>query len=72
MKESKERGANVEVGFNGRGKTRVGEDSVKAKDIVVRGKVEPEAVCKGRGDDKGCNGELSRSGGGGGSWIGVP
>ena len=47
MKQSKERGANVKVGFNGWGKTWVGEDSVEAENIVVGREVYPEAVCKG-------------------------
>ena len=59
------------MGFDGQGKTRVGENSVKAKDIVIGGEVQPEVVCKGGGDDKGCDGELSRGGSGGGSRIGV-
>ena len=67
MKQSKEWGANVEVGFYGWGKTRVGEDCIKAKDIVVRGEVYSEVTSKGGGDDKGCDSELSRNGGGSGS-----
>ena len=31
-----------------------------------------EAMCKGGGDDQGCDGELSGRGGGGESRIGVP
>ena len=71
MKQSKEWGANVKVGFNGQGKTRVGEDCVEAQDIVVGGEVQLEAMRKGGGDDQGCDGEFSRGGGGGGSRIGV-
>ena len=59
------------MGFNGRGKTRVGEDSVKAKDIVIGGEVQPKVVCEGGGNNKGGDGELCRSGGNGGGWIGV-
>ena len=54
--------SDLEVGFNGQGKARIGEDSVETKDIVVGGEVLPEVMCKGGGDDKGCDGELSRSG----------
>ena len=71
MKQGKERRANVKVGFYGWGKTRVGKDSIKTKDIVVRGEVQLEAVRKGGRDDQGCDGELGRGGGGGGSRIGV-
>ena len=59
------------MGFYGWGKTRVGEDCVEAKDIVVGGEIQSEVVCKGGGDDQGCDGEFSRGGGGGGSRIGV-
>ena len=51
MKQGKEWRANVKVGFYGRGKTRIGEDSVETKDIVIGGEVKPETVCEGRGDD---------------------
>ena len=53
------------MGFYGWGKTRVGEDSVETEDIVVGGEVQWEAMCKGGGDDQGCDGELSGRGGGG-------
>ena len=59
------------MGFNGWGETRVGEDCIKAKDIIVGGEVHLEVVCKGGGDDQGCNGELRRGGSGGRSRIGV-
>ena len=73
MEQSKERRANVKVGFYGRGKTRVGQDGVKTKDIVVGGEIQSKAVCEGGGDDQGCDGEFSRGGGGGGeSGVGVP
>ena len=71
MKQSKEWRADVKVGFYGWGETRVGEDGIKIKDIVVGGEVQPKAVCKGGGDDKGCDSELSSSGSDGGGWIGV-
>ena len=71
MEQSKEQGANVEVGFNERGKARVGKDCVKVKDIVIRREVQVEAVSKGGGDDKGCDGELSRSGGNGRGGMGI-
>ena len=65
MEQGKEWGANVKVGFDGRGKTRVGQDGVKTKDIVVGGEIQSEAVYKGGGDDQGCDGELCGSGSGG-------
>ena len=60
------------MGFYGWGKTRVGEDSIETKDIVVGGEIELEAVSKGGGDDQGCDGEFCGSSGGGESRIGVP
>ena len=59
------------MGFYGWGKTRVGKDSIEAQDIVVGRGVYPEVVCKGGGNNKGCDSELSRNSGGGGSRAGV-